>query len=226
MAVAQEDFSPLLGRIRAPTYIIWGAEDEVAPVRTGKALAARLPGAKLEIIEEAGHNSICDQKLPFHRAMRRALVFEPVRESIQGIVLTSGRNGSCNNRSGMTFSGSYKSIDIRRCTDVLLQGVTTGSVHVQRSNIVIENSRIHGKDIGLFADHSKIFATGLTIDADVAVFTSGSRLDLAAVELLGRSAAVQAKEQSFVLFSISRVNSPLFKGDVHGIRHVTEDTPI
>ncbi|MCK5505064.1 MAG: alpha/beta hydrolase, partial [Thermodesulfovibrionia bacterium] len=161
MAVAQEDFSPLLGRIRAPTYIIWGAEDEVAPVRTGKALAARLPGAKLEIIEEAGHNSISDQKLLFHKAMRRALVFEPVRESIRGIVLTSGRNGSCNNRSGMTFSGSYKSIDIRRCTDVLLQGVTTGAVHVQRSNIVIENSRIHGKDIGLFADHSKIFATGL-----------------------------------------------------------------
>jgi hypothetical protein len=210
---------------KAPTYIIWGANDELTPVRTGKALLAKLSGVKLEIIEDAGHTPIRDQEILFHQAVQRALVFVPEQEPIKR-TLKSVRNGSCNNRSGIIFSGNYKSINIRRCTDVLLQGVTAEYVHVFGSNIVIENSQIHGEGIGLFADHAKIFATDLTIDADVAISASGSRFDLAAVELLGRKAAVQTTEQSFLLFSVSRIDSPFLKGDIHGVRRVTEDSPI
>lgn len=225
LAVAQEDFSPLLDSVRAPTYIIWGDDDEITPVRTGKALTERLPAAKLEIIDGAGHTPLHDQKLLFHQAVRRALVFEPKEEPFQKIV-TSGRKGICNNSSGVTFSGSYESIDISKCTDVLLLGVTARYVNVKGSNVTMEKTLIRGKDIGLFADHSKIVATGLTIDADVAIYASGSRLDLAAVKLLGKKAAVQAKEQSFLLFSISRIDSPFLNGNMHGIRYVTEDTPM
>ncbi|MBU0482456.1 MAG: alpha/beta hydrolase [Proteobacteria bacterium] len=225
MAAAEEDFSPLLGRIRAQTGIIWGAEDEMTPLRTGIALAAKIPGAKLEIIENAGHTPMREQAEIFHAATRRALLYVAGETPSDPVVL-SGRSASCNNQSGVTFTGNYESIEIRRCTNVTLQDVTAGYVHVFGSSIEIENSRIYGKEVGLYADHSKIIATALSINAEVAISASGSNFDLAAVSLSGRKAAVQTTEQSSLLFSISTIDSPFFRGEVHGIRRVTEDSPL
>lgn len=48
----------LLGRlpgIRVPTLVVWGAADRMLPREHGEAFVAAIPGARLEIIEEAGH---------------------------------------------------------------------------------------------------------------------------------------------------------------------------
>jgi pimeloyl-ACP methyl ester carboxylesterase len=48
----------LLGRlpgIRVPTLVLWGAADRMIPREYGEAYAAAIPGARLEIIEDAGH---------------------------------------------------------------------------------------------------------------------------------------------------------------------------
>jgi len=222
LAAIHQDFSPLLGKVRAPTYIIWGADDEVAPLRTGKALAARLSGSRLEIIEGAGHTPMLEQQRSFHLALRQALAFAPVVEPEEPPA-PAHSTGKCTNRSGMIFSGSYKRIEIKGCTDVLLQDVSAEHVHIEGSRVVMENSRINGRDIGLYADHSIIVATGLTVEADIAVQTSGSRLDLAAVDLQGDKAAIIAKTPSFLLFSVSRLSSPVFTGDMHGIRQLTAE---
>ena len=42
--------------IRHPTLVIWGELDNLIPVEEGRRLAAELPDARLEIIEEAGHS--------------------------------------------------------------------------------------------------------------------------------------------------------------------------
>ena len=44
-----------LERIRAPTLVVHGAEDRIIPVANAYATAERLPGAKLKILEHAGH---------------------------------------------------------------------------------------------------------------------------------------------------------------------------
>jgi pimeloyl-ACP methyl ester carboxylesterase len=43
-----------LHRIRVPTLVLWGAGDRVAPADYGRAYAARIPGARFELIEKAG----------------------------------------------------------------------------------------------------------------------------------------------------------------------------
>lgn len=48
-------FARRLGDIRHPTLIVWGAEDEVFPLRVGKDMHAAIPGSTLEIIPKAGH---------------------------------------------------------------------------------------------------------------------------------------------------------------------------
>jgi pimeloyl-ACP methyl ester carboxylesterase len=45
----------LLGGVRAPTLIVWGAEDRVIPVECGRLYQAAMPGARLEIMEGCGH---------------------------------------------------------------------------------------------------------------------------------------------------------------------------
>jgi len=48
----------LLGRlpeIAVPTLVVWGAADRVVPPSHGAAYAAAVPGARLEVIDDAGH---------------------------------------------------------------------------------------------------------------------------------------------------------------------------
>ena len=46
---------PLYGRIAAPTLVVWGSDDPWIPAARGAALAARIPGARLELLPGAGH---------------------------------------------------------------------------------------------------------------------------------------------------------------------------
>jgi pimeloyl-ACP methyl ester carboxylesterase len=44
-----------LDRIRAPTLVVHGARDRIIPVANAHMTAERVPGAKLKILEDAGH---------------------------------------------------------------------------------------------------------------------------------------------------------------------------
>jgi pimeloyl-ACP methyl ester carboxylesterase len=45
----------LLGGVRTPTLVVWGAEDRVVPLECGERYAKALPAARLVVIEGAGH---------------------------------------------------------------------------------------------------------------------------------------------------------------------------
>jgi pimeloyl-ACP methyl ester carboxylesterase len=53
---ADGDRSPLLAGIRIPTQVIHGAADPLIPVPAGRDLAARIPGAALDVIAGMGHD--------------------------------------------------------------------------------------------------------------------------------------------------------------------------
>ena len=53
--VAYRKLTSRLGRIKAPTLVIWGAQDRVLPLALGQAYQRGIPGARLETVEECGH---------------------------------------------------------------------------------------------------------------------------------------------------------------------------
>ena len=53
---AAPDRSALLGQLDVPTLVIHGAADPLVPAACGRDVAARVPGARLEIIEGMGHD--------------------------------------------------------------------------------------------------------------------------------------------------------------------------
>jgi proline iminopeptidase len=54
--MASGDRSALLGTIVVPTLVIHGAADPLVPLACGADTAARVPGARLEVIEGMGHD--------------------------------------------------------------------------------------------------------------------------------------------------------------------------
>jgi pimeloyl-ACP methyl ester carboxylesterase len=52
---------------RIPTLLVWGKGDQVVPLAVGEAAAARLPGARLETLEPAGHLPYIERADDFNR---------------------------------------------------------------------------------------------------------------------------------------------------------------
>jgi len=50
-----DEIEPLLGRVEAPTLVVWGERDPWIPVERGRELARRIPGARLEVLPAGGH---------------------------------------------------------------------------------------------------------------------------------------------------------------------------
>ena len=59
--IERDPILPEIGRITAPTLVIVGADDVAAPVAKSAAIAAAIPGARLEILPNAGHSSSIEQ---------------------------------------------------------------------------------------------------------------------------------------------------------------------
>src|SRR5207253_557246 len=65
-ALVEHDFSHDLRAIRAPTLVIWGSEDKVAPLRTGQLTAALIPGARLALLDGVAHTPMLEQPERFN----------------------------------------------------------------------------------------------------------------------------------------------------------------
>ena len=68
-AIAQVDWLDRLGEVRAPTLVIAGGKDVGATPEMAKAIAERIPGAELVVLEQAAHLSVAELPNRFHDAV-------------------------------------------------------------------------------------------------------------------------------------------------------------
>jgi 3-oxoadipate enol-lactonase len=66
-SMAETDHSDVLGRLSVPTLVIAGDRDVVTGVAESQAIAADIPGARLRVIEGAGHLSNVERPDEFNR---------------------------------------------------------------------------------------------------------------------------------------------------------------
>jgi pimeloyl-ACP methyl ester carboxylesterase len=62
-----------LGRVTAPTLVLWGREDAFAPLAYGERWRDLIPGARLEVIAECGHLPPVERPAAFAGAVQRFL---------------------------------------------------------------------------------------------------------------------------------------------------------
>jgi pimeloyl-ACP methyl ester carboxylesterase len=63
------DFSDRLAALKVPTLVITGREDHFAPPEKAEDLQRRIPGARLVIIDDAGHTLSSEQPAAFNAAI-------------------------------------------------------------------------------------------------------------------------------------------------------------
>ena len=68
------DSTPLLPGIKVPTLIIHGADDQIIPVSEAQVMQAAIPGARLEVLQNAGHMLNLEQADRFNEAVANFLV--------------------------------------------------------------------------------------------------------------------------------------------------------
>jgi pimeloyl-ACP methyl ester carboxylesterase len=83
-AVIAADLRRKLGRIKAPTLVLWGELDPLIPTDTGRRLAAAIPRARFAVIRGAGHSPMFEQLDAFDESVLAFLLAPRVGRSRQG----------------------------------------------------------------------------------------------------------------------------------------------
>lgn len=231
LAVAIEDMSKDIPTIQTETLVIWGKQDKLAPLRTGKLLAHVMPRAQLAVIERAAHEPMRETPERFRDLL------EPFLD--RGLTETAAKtrepikrgSATCERKQGVVYEGIYDTLTLYGCRNIFIGNARVRALRVIDSSVTIEDSDIGGGEVGLYANNATIEMTNGRIDGNVAIHALASRLDLAGVHIDGRRAAVQTDEgtalpAASVVFSISRVRSPHTDGNMHGYYVLTSDKPL
>lgn len=64
-----EDLSPLLPKCTPETLLIWGRNDDAAPLEDGQRMEREMPDAGLVTLDNAGHFAFIDQQFTFLRVV-------------------------------------------------------------------------------------------------------------------------------------------------------------
>jgi pimeloyl-ACP methyl ester carboxylesterase len=223
LATILENFGPAIDAVRTPSWILWGSNDAIASPRTGLVLQARLPAARLTVLDGSGHDPMDSRPAAVEKFLLDALASPapaPGPRTAPPFPALPARQGRCQKESGAHFTGDYAEIELVGCQDAVLKDVRAGALRIRDSYATVENARDVSPGVALFIEGSRVMVTASDFAGEVALEVAGSDLDLAGVELRGRRKAVQVGEASKLIFSISRVDGPGKRRYLHGVYEV------
>ncbi|MFO7812846.1 MAG: alpha/beta hydrolase [Pelovirga sp.] len=213
LALVQSDFSLLLPRITTPTWLIWGDQDQIAPLRIATILDWNLTDSTLRLLDGLDHIPMKEDPQQFTVALQQALFgkkpdIAPLGPSVEPV------DAVCDHQQGRVFSGHFGKLQIDNCSDVLISDAQVAQLITTDSQVTIERSLL-GNDsqgIAIKALRSTLTLTGVDIRGSIGIQIDQSRIDLAGGRFLGTPKAVMAVgNPSSILFSssIKRLNDQL-----------------
>ncbi len=182
------DVGPALSAIRAPTLLVWGARDRIAPLRNARVLQSRIAHARLVVLPEAGHVPMTDAPQRLVERIRAHLDDAPVPPQP---ARPSHGDFRCEDQDGAVLEGDYGHVRLERCEGVVLRDGTLESLTLVDSEATLENVRVHARQgPALRSENSVLRMDGGALVGEVAMQLDRSRLDLAGVTLTGRAHAI------------------------------------
>ncbi len=213
LALMETDFSTLDYSKVVPTQLIWGADDPVAPARTGVAIADVLAHAQLHLIVDAGHVPMKSKTEQFNQTLLNALANEPVADEKERPE-PSKRIGQCVRDDHTQFSGYYQSLSLNNCKLVKLNNVVAKNFSSNESYVEIQHSVLGSRGGVTNIKDSAIEATASTFNGKFV--SENSRFDLAGVEFQAGEVTFESVDNTQVIISLSNINSTTYQGTAHG----------
>jgi pimeloyl-ACP methyl ester carboxylesterase len=236
------DFSEVIAHIQAPTLVVWGADDTVAPLRTGLMLADRLRDAELVVFPGIGHQvmaqapSLLVPQIERHlaaaaaAASKRPSAFGPIagaQATPPGAVTPAAVTAPAAGSATPAAASKGKGVCSGQ-SDVVLSGVYDSVVIEDCARITLEQVRTTSVVIrrstasiirstiteGIIADASTLLITGGDLGGEIALDVKDSKVDLAGVAIAARREPFRATGQSRVLTSVCPVRTA-----ASGLRH-------
>jgi hypothetical protein len=215
LALVDEDFSTAIYTLRQPVQLIWGEADTIAPLRTGRVLAKRLPNAQLRTLPGIGHTPMDAAPEQFLALLNEALATDPAPRPVRAESPAETNDLRCSGVVDRKYSGHYREVVIENCTAVRLVDLTAERIVVRDSIVQLTNAQVRGGDVALDAINSEVIITASDLSGEIAVRADNSRIDFAGVALLALETAVEVKRRSRVIASVSEIHSPAFNGYWH-----------
>ena len=218
VGLVQHDFSEAVFNVQAPTTLIWGRDDPVAPLRTGRLLAARMPQARLEVIPDTGHAPMTQRPAAFEPLLMQALTgpVEPRDAAVPAIDTFQG-GAQCDARLGARYTGRLGLVELRNCQDVVIRDAHLDGLVLNNSSVMLDNVAIVADGVAVDARRSHVTATNVNVSGQVGLRTDGSTLDLAGARITAEQRAVEVVNTSWIYFSISEMDAPELRGKVHRV---------
>lgn len=219
--LVQENFSQTPERIMAPTLIVWGKDDKVAPLRTGYVLDALIPKSYLKVIENAGHVPFKSRAQQFIALLHPHLngSMEPASYTQKPAVSGKQKKKSCNGSKGQRYSGNFEILVLNNCKGITIVDAEITQLIIHNSHVTIENSTIRSDEVAMKVDNSSVIMTAGHVEGKVAISSYNSRFDIAGTTLKGGRAAVEVLSDSQLIFSLGRIESPNWSDTViHGYK--------
>lgn len=216
LRLIEHDFTDAIREVSVPTIAIWGGEDPVTPLRTGKLLALRMPSARLVVLDRSQHMPMNQQPAEFNAALIEALTGSAAIKDATPLVAEPKGSARCVNQPNMRYRGVYTSITLENCANAVIEQSRIGTLTVASSSVILEDTVIEGGDIALVARSSTVTGTGVKLSARTAVQAQDSMIDLAGATLEASARGVDA-QRSRVYFSVSDYRAPEYRGPAHFI---------
>jgi len=205
LALVQSDFSLVLPRVQTPTWLIWGKQDQIAPLRIATILDWNLADSRLKLFPGLGHTPMNEDPQRFMTGLRQAL-FSKIYDRTPPVTLPEPVDAVCDNQSGRVFSGYFSRLQIQNCTDVSISDAQVEQLSVVDSQVTIERSHLGGdsQNVAVHTMRSNLILSGVDIRGSIGIQVEQSRLDLAGVRFFETPIAIMAEgNPSSILFSSS-----------------------
>ncbi len=205
VALVEENFSGVIQDINTKTTIIWGEEDDVAPLKTGYVLHKLMKNSSLKIIPEAKHVPMLTHQKAFLQMLQEHFIYQkaPIRPTIS--LQTQSYSGHLKNVAEKTYSGMIESMSIYDSQRILIKDAYIGELVVVNSDVEIINSTFKGsKDVVLMAQNSKVSIIASDIFGTLKLHNVKLHLLGTHIKTLGKPIVVLLT--SFVFYSLCDIN--------------------
>ncbi len=218
VALVNERFSRAVKTLPVNTSIIWGEDDNIAPLRTGKVLVQQLKSARLATIPFAKHVPMLTHAEAFN-ALLLAELTTPMQlkrpKKHQHINSVETKDLICNQESGTSYTGAFNKIIINNCTGIKLDNIFAKQATITDSVVEFNHVYLETTNTALYIDHSSLMATNSSIKGILGIHAEDSRLDLAGVKITGKKRGISVGKKSRFIFSLSELLSPSYRGELH-----------
>ena len=217
VGLVEHNFAPAIRAIAAPTTLIWGAADPIAPIRSGEMLVARMRDARIHVLASTGHVPMTESTREFNVLLLAALS-EPVLPKFNGDAPNIQYGDvTCANQSNARFTGYFASLTLKNCAAARIEFARIGKLILEDSSATLSYTSIASDGAALIAERSRVTATAVTVRGETAIYAVQSDLDFAGASLRASKRAVESSGNSRLYFSVSDIEAPDFAGDAHFI---------